>query len=774
MRTARRVAVGIAWWCLAFGQPGIAVAAPTPIDPSTTVAETTPTTAAPTTSTPIPTTPTTTAATSTTAPTTAPTTVVTIPRTTSPKATTPTTRTSNAAGSATTAPSTTTPDPASSSPATPAPDAFDFVSQSTVVGADGTFTVVLHPLGDLPADDAVIRVTSHDPVTSRQGVRSAVGGSPGNLIDSLDLLAAVIPRTADGDFSLTVATETDDIDGGKLQLRGSGVFPLTFEMVSGDVHSAALTTFIERTDAQPGAPVQVGLTVSVDAPPTLRTDGSMPITDSTREQLTRLAALLESAPFDVSVALRPQVIEALGQSSNPDDATLLTRLATALATRHELLAEPYLDVSPSWAVAADQTALFTEQLRHGEDTLRASLNGVQSDRSTWFASAAIDGPGLDLLRNLGFSQLVIDSALVPVEATVEAQGIDGELRTVKVTDASRMPAVISDPFLQKVLQARPKNPALLAHVLMADLVGLQLEASTGSTGSSTAGSGIAGRRAVMFTITDLTTVSPVLLSAVLNAVATSPRLAPNSATRLVNAINRGSLSGARDIQLPAPNTGNAVQLSFTIGRIEAGLSSTSSILPKQDPRPTRWARMLEVLPSASLTEQRRGEFIAQLDGEMGDIRSSVALGEGTGTISLGGRHSRIPLVITNSSPTPLEVLVRFSSPKLRFPDGDRPVTIPAANADLPGRLELSVPVVVQSSGRFRVEVQILTADGTQELVGSTAINARATILTGLAQVVTFAFIMILASWWVQHARRSRRRRSEQATESMGHHPSTAQ
>jgi len=50
---------------------------------------------------------------------------------------------------------------------------------------------------------------------------------------------------------------------------------------------------------------------------------------------------------------------------------------------------------------------------------------------------------------------------------------------------------------------------------------------------------------------------------------------------------------------------------------------------------------------------------------------------------------------------------------------------------------------------------------------------QATALTGLGQVVTGAFVLILISWWIQHARSARRaRRNGQAVRSKRRHPTT--
>ncbi len=645
-----------------------------------------------------------------------------------------------------------------------APGAPVFIGQGTTVTADGSFTVELQTPADLPID-AILRITSHEPATNRQQVRAAIGGAPPVLLDQMQVLIADIPRTPLGALSVTINTESLDIDSSRLQIRGIGLYPLTFEVTTGGEVSPPLTTFVERIATEgdgssPTIPVGVGLVVGVDAPPTLQTDDSTLITTITRTRLAALITILETTPIDVAVSLRPELIDGLALSTDPTDGALLTRLVAAIATRHQLLSAPYVGMSPSFAVAGSQTKLFADQLRRGEDVLSARLGGIDTERSTWFVTDPIDAAGLSLLRELGVFRLIVDSGVLPSDPTVAALGIDGRLRAVDVPIDERMPVVISDPFIQQILESPTDNPNLLAHQLLSDISALQIEAE---------GVPISGpsSRAVMLTISDPSTVNLELLGVVMNSLASHPRLRPTGGLDLVSRLDRATRDEAtRSIELPAPDTSTATDLSFAIGRVSAGLTSTTSILPIGDARPARWSRLLELLADQDLSVSQRDGYITQLDGEMGDIRSSVDIRDDSSTINLGGKRSKIPLVITNSSTTPLTVLVRFSSPKLDFPENDKIVVIDTAEE------LLEIPVIVKASGRFQVTVQVFTADGAQELVGRTAITAQATVLTGLAQVVTAGFVLILATWWFQHVRSSRRRRAAATAESVGHHPSS--
>lgn len=639
--------------------------------------------------------------------------------------------------------------------AIPAPG---FITQSPLVSTEGTFTIEFSGPPDL-SSAALIHVTSYPPISTRNEVRSFISQPRPKRMDQLEVAVVNVPRSVTGTYLMTIPVEQIDRDATHLQLKGPGLFPLAVEFVDDGVTSAALVTFVEQAGEVAPVPLPVAVTVAVDAVPGLRRDATTEVVDDARQQMALLADLLERSPIELSVALRPEIVETMANSSEPADRELVDRIAASLAGRHQLLSQPYLDVSPSWAVAASQVPIFRRQLVRGEDTIASLLGGAETDRTTWFTSSPIDTAGLDLLRELDVRQLVVDPDLLPVSSTVLAGGSDGRMRTVALGSGDQLPAMVGDARLDAQLRQRPANPALHAHYLLAELLGLHLEAqAAGFTDGPR-------QRALMVTIPDLTRVDPEVLLATLQAWTTNPRLAPMLAGRAIAAADRAANDGdAASISLPTPDLSQATELSFSIGRIGAALTSTTSILPAADARPERWRRLLDALPAQSISEETRATFVEQLDGEMGAIRASLSISEEDTTISLGGRRSKIPLVITNSSTTPLKVLVRLSSPKLEFPDGDQLVVIDESEP-------LTVPVVVKSSGRFRVTVQVLTADGTQVLVGDTPITVQATVLTGLAQVVTGAFLLILATWWAQHTLQARRRRQAAAAESQTHHPS---
>tara|TARA_B100000085_G_C18236447_1_gene388087 strand:- start:163 stop:585 length:423 start_codon:yes stop_codon:yes gene_type:complete len=122
-----------------------------------------------------------------------------------------------------------------------------------------------------------------------------------------------------------------------------------------------------------------------------------------------------------------------------------------------------------------------------------------------------------------------------------------------------------------------------------------------------------------------------------------------------------------------------------------------------------------------------------------------------GTVNLTGRETPLPLVVENTGPEPLQVLIRLNSPRLIVPGEPLAVTLP------PGVSNFQVPVEARSNGSFNVEVEVLSPAGTSVVSGVTIV-AKTMTLSGFGRLIGFGLILTLISWWVSHIRRQRQRK----------------
>jgi hypothetical protein len=174
-----------------------------------------------------------------------------------------------------------------------------------------------------------------------------------------------------------------------------------------------------------------------------------------------------------------------------------------------------------------------------------------------------------------------------------------------------------------------------------------------------------------------------------------------------------------------------------------------AMLPSNDPRLSDWSERIESLMSTGYSDEEVVDIIDVLLAEATDITTSVVAPEPF-TFTLTGKTGEIELIIGNTSPGPLNVVVDLSSTKLLFPDGETTVEL------LPNdETKVLVPVEARANGTSAVTVAVRSPTGT-DLVEPVRLTSRVTTLTGLGQVLTGGLILVLLTWWFSHWRARRR------------------
>jgi hypothetical protein len=340
--------------------------------------------------------------------------------------------------------------------------------------------------------------------------------------------------------------------------------------------------------------------------------------------------------------------------------------------------------------------------------------------------------------------------------------LGGALGQIKLDANTSLPALAADPAVQSELSNVGSDPVLTAHQVAADLIALSLEADDlAASGGSQQG------RAVIVTAGEVGQLDDTLLRTLLSLVHQTPELTPRTATDALGELVRTTREADRvEVVSAEPSLPDLTPLKQTLDRLDQSIDVTDDMLPTGDARPNGWRELESVLPADNISADLQRAYVNTIDSEITAVQSAIQPPE-QGSITLGGRTSEIPLTIENTSDTPLKVLLQLRSPKLRFPAGDQVHEI------APGRQRLDIPVVARSNGRFPVSVQIFTPDGSTSLTAPVTITVESSALTGKGQLVTGAFIVILASWWFHHWRRNRqRKRATAAGLAQQRHPAT--
>jgi hypothetical protein len=193
------------------------------------------------------------------------------------------------------------------------------------------------------------------------------------------------------------------------------------------------------------------------------------------------------------------------------------------------------------------------------------------------------------------------------------------------------------------------------------------------------------------------------------------------------------------------------------------MASAASMLPPDDPRPAEWTAVIDSLISTGYTDAEVDAATDELLAEADALKQAVQLPEPF-TFTLTGREGTIEIRIGNTLDEPLDVVIELDAAKIDFPDGNQRVTLRPLD-----ETSVIVPVEAESNGTSSINLVVSTPAG-EALADPVTFTARVTALTGLGQVLTGGFVLVLLTWWFTHWRN--RRRSALAIDGRERHPSS--
>jgi hypothetical protein len=310
---------------------------------------------------------------------------------------------------------------------------------------------------------------------------------------------------------------------------------------------------------------------------------------------------------------------------------------------------------------------------------------------------------------------------------------------------------VVDADLAAGMQPVGDDPVLAAHHLLAELVAVAIDANAEGHG-------------VVLVPPREWQPDATFLGTLLEGLATARLLRPlDLDAYFADVAPTTTPEGEPVARVLAPPT--SPDLTAVTGPLVAkrfAIAGYTSMLDPADPLPDELEARLSASLSTEVTDAERAAYFDAVDDELEVLRTAIEPLPSQ-RITLAGGTSEIPLTIRSRTDTPLTVKVRFASPKLTFPEGDQIITVT-------GSERLRVPVEARASGTFPLTVQVLTPTGDIPVVPAAQLTVQARRLTGLGIGLTVGAALVLATWWIHHARGVRRRR--RAAEAAGRHPAS--
>ena len=436
----------------------------------------------------------------------------------------------------------------------------------------------------------------------------------------------------------------------------------------------------------------------------------------------------------LTLAIEPEIIDALARSSSTEDVGLLTRLKAVLQ-RHESVRMPYVPFDPSSAQRAGLGAQLRQLLETGRDVLDVHNGEAPLNTQAWIARQPIDTDGVTLLRTNDVNTVV----LTP-NASQASGSLDNYLKTYRVganvADSVAVKAI--DPRIAELLTGDRPNPVVDAARIASSLILARaaVEASGGDV----------QRLHAVLGDTRGEVPAPLVAIPLLVALDRAPQL------NLVG-LSRTPGVTANDTTTSLPPI---TRIDLTINRATIDEATnfvriTQAILSTTSPLNYEWTRALLVLNDDRLDVDTLDAYVKGVRSRARLLRNSITVPEGL-SFTLGSREGTLRLPIRNESNEELTFGVSIASAKLQLPGDIRVITISPQ-----GSVDVVVDVVARANGRFPVDVAFTTPDGAHKIGQTIRVGARVTAISGLGQLVSGAAVLILATWWVAHWRARKRR-----------------
>ena len=406
-------------------------------------------------------------------------------------------------------------------------------------------------------------------------------------------------------------------------------------------------------------------------------------------------------------------------------------------------------------------------MRAGEDVLTEAVPTTPSRRDVWITTEPLSAGGAQHLRDLGTRFVVIGAELYADTISEDLPPTDRFVEA-ELPDGGTLPFLVVDPLSEQLTSAAADR--ILAGSTsfewgvetLAEMLVEQFDEDTTAAASADRPTA-PPRRSMVLTTPDLTRPDPRLVQVLSELATTTPSVRFTAASALTGVTDVALDDGEPvTVQLPdvaGPSLDARIEL-LDLTALE--LASAASMLPPDDPRPAAWSAELDSLISTGYSDAEVEAATAELLAEADELKQAVQLPEPF-TFTLTGRSGTIEVRIGNTLDEPLDVVVALDSTKVTFPEGDQRVTLRPLD-----ETSVIVPVEAESNGTSSINLVVTTPAG-EALGEPVTLTARVTALTGLGQVLTGGFVLVLLTWWFTHWRN--RRRSELATDGRERHPS---
>jgi hypothetical protein len=536
------------------------------------------------------------------------------------------------------------------------------------------------------------------------------------------------------------------VDPTRIRLRDEGVYPVRVELrvAGGGPVLDRFTTHLVYAQAptEGGVPLELALVLPLAAPPALQPDGTRALDAGGAARLATLVQALDAHPSVPAVLdVSPETLEALVASPSEADRSTAAAVARTASTR-QLVNGSYVAVAPGAYSGPPGEAEFATQLDRGRAVLD-QLAGSRPDGRTWVTEEHLDEGALDRLRGQQVDRVVVpNAALSPVDLPVTlAQPFELQAKPPR-----RPLALAADDDLAAHFRPAPPGegaPAkddvvLRAHQFLADLAVVYFDRP-------------GKRRGVVALAPREWGAERPFLDALLGALGSSPIVRSTSLDDLFATVPPVLVGRATLTRSLVPGPPPAALSLSGVRAARARIEGFGAMLDPDNPLDDELDKILLASQAADLRLRQRSTYLRAVEKRLDDELHRIVVPPSR-SVTHTARRGTIPVTIQRQSDYPVHLVVRLSSDKLTFPNGD------SRRVDLTRRNTTERFVVqARTSGAFPLRITLATPAG-DVTVARSRVTVRSTAASGVGVGLSVGAGAVLLVWWARHLVRGRRNR----------------
>ena len=603
------------------------------------------------------------------------------------------------------------------------PDRIDLVSQTTFVSeAEVSLTVRLPNLQ--PGRHMQIRVFR--PIDEPERILDTITNPPTETPEIANFVIEDLSEIAVGSGDLFMITLPDD-EVGEMLRRSLGAIPVRIDLTDEDqVILDTLVTFVIAEDTTLSARIDLGFVADARSP-LARRAGSIELDPA--DAVDRVADAVNNAPAPVLISFAPETLTALADPTTGGGQRALDEIRRLL-DGHLIPLSPWVSIDEeAWRLTGDPERLI-RLFAQGREVTEKLLGHTPMPIARMDADTTADT--VAFLRSVGLTGGVVEPSQIGDVALTQA-----DRRPIEVLDANgvTVPVLVVDRTFEASLIG--EDPELIAQHRFTELL---FEAKTVGTD-----------RGILL---DLSTVDRVPLVLLIDLFETTDRLGLTSVDDLLaRPPARDDTGSVLRVELLAtpPSSTELAASDLRLRLAEAVLDSYAGMLAPAEGLLAPMRDILTAAMSDELDADSRRIFADAIFDVVAEVTAQVELIESS-RITLASQTAALPVAIHNGANLAMNVTVKATSEKLRFPDGEElRITLE------PGLNELEIPIEAVTSGDARIFITVTSPDGHLELTDD-SVNVRSTAISGLGLTVSLVSLAVLLTWWLRTIIRVRRSR----------------